>query len=85
MRNMFAQIFNKPLKPGLENGYDEITFQVSEENGQIKVEVDYAPLLKELSLSYTECKVSYLYQNIGKVEEIQAIPTDKIKKVDENG
>lgn len=65
-------------------GDDEITFQVSEENGQIKVEVDYAPLLKELSLSYTECKVSYLYQNIGKVEEIQAISTDKIKKVDEN-
>lgn len=28
VQNMFALIFNKPLKPGLENGYDEITFQV---------------------------------------------------------
>ena len=65
-------------------GDDEITFQVVEENEKITIDVDYALLLKQLSFKYTEVKVTYLYQNIGKVEEIQAINENHVKKDEGN-
>lgn len=52
---------------------DSITFNVVIENDTIIIEVDYANLLNNSGEDVDECKVTYKYTDINKVEEIASI------------
>ena len=52
---------------------DYITINVIEEEDKLLIEVDYTSLLKVFDNSISSCKISYVYTNIGNVEEFNVM------------
>lgn len=54
----------------ISNKTDEIvTINIIEENNTLNISVDYFNLIKETDNTIKECKVTYLFSNINKIEE----------------
>lgn len=54
----------------ISNKTDEVvTINIIEENNTLNINVDYFNLIKEVDNTIKECKVTYLFSNINKIEE----------------
>lgn len=64
-------VYNLYLKDIIiNNKTDEvITINIIEENNTLNINVDYFNLIKEVDNTIKECKVTYLFSNINKIEE----------------
>ena len=65
----------------------EISFEIVIEDNVVTVEVDYAPMINivEQVKKQEEYKVTYLYKNIGKIEEFSGIEKDTKTGATTNG
>lgn len=64
-------LYNLYLKDIIINNKTEetITINIEEENDTLIINIDYTNLIKEMINTIKECKISYTYTNIDKLEE----------------
>lgn len=50
-----------------------VTINVSEKDEKLNIVIDYTNLISVLDTSISSCKISYIYSNIGKVDEFKIV------------
>ena len=72
-------VYHLPVKEVIKSyqGTDKVEINITEENNNLTIKIDYTNLIKEITKETEECTVEYTYSNIDNIEEFTIIENNE--------